>query len=108
MYLGRIVELGEASKIYTDPKHPYTRALISAVPVPDPKVERERVRILLRGDPPSPLNPPPGCSFHPRCAFAKDECVQAVPPLDPLDDGRETACIRVEAVEEELRSATTA
>jgi oligopeptide/dipeptide ABC transporter ATP-binding protein len=100
MYLGRIVELGDADRIYQSPQHPYTRALISAVPVPDPHAERERRRILLRGDPPSPLNPPEGCAFHPRCAFATDACSAAVPPLERQPDGRETACIHLDAVAE--------
>ncbi len=99
MYLGRIVELGEAEQIYQSPQHPYTRALISAVPVPDPNVERDRHRILLRGDPPSPLNPPEGCSFHPRCAYATDHCSTSVPLLERQTDGRETACFNIETVE---------
>lgn len=99
MYLGRIVELGEAEQIYQAPQHPYTRALISAVPVPDPKVERDRHRILLRGDPPSPLNPPGGCSFHPRCAYATDHCSASVPQLERQADRRETACFNIETVE---------
>jgi len=100
MYLGRIVELGDAEQVYQSPKHPYTRALISAVPVPDPKVERERHRILLRGDPPSPLNPPDGCAFHPRCAYATDACATNIPQLENNTDGRETACFNIEAVDE--------
>ena len=99
MYLGRIVELGDAEQIYQSPQHPYTRALISAVPFPNPTVERERHRILLRGDPPSPLNPPEGCSFHPRCAYATEHCSVKVPQLERQSDGRETACFNIENVE---------
>ncbi len=81
MYLGKIVELGAASEVIEKPQHPYTRALVSAVPVPDPDKERERKRILLQGDPPSPMNPPSGCAFHPRCAFATDVCKGEAPAL---------------------------
>ena len=95
MYLGKIVELGRAAEVIEQPRHPYTRALVSAIPIPDPDVERSRQRIVLPGDPPSPLNPPSGCAFHPRCPFAQEKCRLAVPPLAPLADGREVACIRV-------------
>ena len=95
MYLGRIVELGAAVDIIERPARPYTRALVSAIPVPDPERERSRQRIVLAGDPPSPLNPPPGCAFHPRCAYATDACRAAVPPLRPAGPGREAACVRL-------------
>ncbi len=94
MYLGRIVELGSAADVIERPQHPYTRALVSAVPRPDPDGERARQRIVLAGDPPSPLNPPSGCPFHPRCAYALDSCKTTVPPLAPYA-GREVACLRV-------------
>ena len=94
MYLGRIVELGSAADVIERPQHPYTRALVSAVPRPDPDGERARQRIVLAGDPPSPLNPPSGCPFHPRCAYALDTCKTSVPPLAPYA-GREVACLRV-------------
>jgi oligopeptide transport system ATP-binding protein len=94
MYLGRIVELGGALDVIDRPQHPYTRALVSAIPAPDPDVERLRRRIVLPGDPPSPLNPPPGCSFHTRCPHALEACRGAVPPLAPFA-GREVACIRL-------------
>jgi oligopeptide transport system ATP-binding protein len=95
MYLGRIVEFGAAVDIIERPAHPYTRALVSAIPVPDPERERSRQRIVLAGDPPSPLNPPPGCAFHPRCAYATDACRSAVPLLRPAGPGREAACVRL-------------
>ena len=98
MYLGKIVELGPAADVIERPRHPYTRALVSAIPVPDPDAERARRRIMLPGDPPSPLNPPAGCAFHPRCPFVQDQCKLAVPPLVRLADGREAACIRVEEI----------
>ena len=94
MYLGRIVELGPAAAVIERPSHPYTRALVSAIPTPDPDAERARQRIVLPGDPPSPLHPPPGCAFHPRCPFAVEKCRAAIPPLDRRSDGREVACIR--------------
>jgi oligopeptide transport system ATP-binding protein len=98
MYLGRIVELGRAEDVIERPAHPYTRALVSAIPVPNPEIERTRQRIMLAGDPPSPIHPPDGCAFHPRCAYAREACKAAVPPLVPAGPGREAACIRLEAV----------
>ena len=94
MYLGKIVELGPAVDVIERPRHPYTRALVSAIPVPDPDIERTRRRIVLAGDPPSPIDPPSGCAFHPRCAFALEKCKTAVPPL-AVFEGREVACVRV-------------
>ena len=95
MYLGRIVEMGGAVDVIERPAHPYTRALVSAIPVPDPERERGRQRIVLAGDPPSPLNPPAGCAFHPRCAHATDACRSAVPLLRPAGPDREAACARL-------------
>jgi len=95
MYLGRIVEICKARELYDNPLHPYTRALLSAVPIADPVVEETRERIILKGEVPSPLNPPPGCTFHPRCFMAIPECSQAIPPLRDIGDGHEVACIRV-------------
>jgi oligopeptide transport system ATP-binding protein len=95
MYLGKIVELGPAADVIERPRHPYTRALVSAIPTPDPDAERTRQRIILAGDPPSPLNPPAGCAFHPRCAYAREKCRLAVPPLVPDGPTREVACVRL-------------
>jgi oligopeptide transport system ATP-binding protein len=94
MYLGKIVELGSAVDVIERPRHPYTRALISAIPTPNPDVERARQRIVLAGDPPSPVNPPRGCAFHPRCPHAQEKCKASVPPLVALEDGHEVACVR--------------
>ena len=87
MYLGTIVELGSRDSVFDRPLHPYTRALMSAVPVPNPKQERARKRIILEGDVPSPANPPAGCRFHPRCAYAETLCRQEEPPLRRLTGG---------------------
>jgi oligopeptide/dipeptide ABC transporter ATP-binding protein len=94
MYLGRIVEMGDSQSVITDPKHPYTRALLSAVPVPQPGAKRER--IVLRGDIPSPSDPPSGCPFHPRCQHPlKDaECASIVPPLAEKASMHFAACIK--------------
>ncbi|TFG31193.1 ATP-binding cassette domain-containing protein [Candidatus Thorarchaeota archaeon] len=95
-YLGRIVETGEAKKIIDDPQHPYTKALVSVVPVPDPKDQREK--ILLKGETPNPINLPTGCRFHPRCPFAKANCSEVEPVLRKLEDGRMVACLDKEDI----------
>jgi oligopeptide transport system ATP-binding protein len=95
MYLGKIVELGTPGQVLGKPLHPYTKALISAVPIPDPKRESNRKRIVLPGDPPSPMNPPIGCRFHPRCPSMIEACKAQVPPLVDWIDNHSAACIRV-------------
>jgi oligopeptide/dipeptide ABC transporter ATP-binding protein len=95
MYLGRIVEIASSEELYNNTLHPYSRALLSAIPVPDPHLEEKRERIILQGDVPSPLNPPPGCNFHTRCPMAISECSQGVPPLRDVGNGHRVACIRV-------------
>jgi oligopeptide/dipeptide ABC transporter ATP-binding protein len=98
MYLGKIVEIADVDALFTTPRHPYTQALLSAVPVPDPDYERAREPIALGGEPPSPLNPPPGCAFHPRCPFADERCTEAVPQLEACGTRREAACLRLDVI----------
>jgi len=95
MYLGKLVEIADAKTIYADPLMPYTKALISAVPVPDPKVEAKRQRVVLEGDVPSPINLPRGCRFHTRCPYMIEACKQIVPPLVEVKPSHFAACIRV-------------
>jgi oligopeptide/dipeptide ABC transporter ATP-binding protein len=92
MYLGRIVERAPAESLFEDPRHPYTRALLSAIPVADPAVERGRKRLVLAGEVPSPLSPPSGCTFHPRCEHAMDRCRAEAPPLEDRAGGGLVAC----------------
>jgi oligopeptide transport system ATP-binding protein len=92
MYLGKIVELSPAEELYTRPIMPYTEALLSAVPIPDPDLAEKRERIVLEGDVPSPINPPSGCRFHPRCRYATDVCQQLEPPLVDYGNGHLAAC----------------
>ena len=93
MYLGKIVEIAETREFFTNPQHPYTIALISAIPVPDPKAKRERV--ILRGETPNPINPPSGCRFHTRCPYRMDVCSVEEPPLIDIGNGHYVACHRV-------------
>jgi oligopeptide/dipeptide ABC transporter ATP-binding protein len=92
MYLGRIVEEGPTAGVVFEPQHPYTASLLSATPVPDPEVERNRQRIVLHGDPPSPLTPPAACRFHTRCPIARPVCAQETPPLAEVSPGHRVAC----------------
>ncbi len=94
MYLGKILELADSNDLYNEPLHPYTRALMSAVPIPDPEVERKRQRLVLSGEIPSPLNPPSGCTFHPRCPERKEICSKEVPAYRDVG-GRWVACHQV-------------
>ena len=95
MYLGKIVELADGKDVYSDPLMPYTKALISAVPVPDPEIEAKRTRIILTGDVPSPINPPSGCNFHTRCPYAIEDCKKTEPPLVEIKPNHFAACIRI-------------
>ena len=95
MYLGKVVEIAGRQELYENPLHPYTKALLSAVPIPDPLVEAKRERVVLGGEVPSPLNPPHGCIFHSRCPIAVEECSQRVPEIREVRPNHRAACIRV-------------
>src|SRR5690606_2628274 len=95
MYLGRIVEQAPCDELYSNPLHPYTRLLLDAIPVPDPKRERNRAPALIQGELPSPFAAPSGCAFRTRCPLATAECAQAVPPLRTVRNGHRVACIHV-------------
>ncbi|HYJ91808.1 MAG TPA: oligopeptide/dipeptide ABC transporter ATP-binding protein [Pyrinomonadaceae bacterium] len=103
MYLGQIVELADGKEVYREPLMPYTIALISAVPVPDPVIEATRERIILRGDVPSPINPPTGCRFHTRCPWAISECSQKAPELVEIRPHHYAACIRINSDHPHIR-----
>ncbi len=93
MYLGRVVEIADRNQLYNRPLHPYTNSLLSAIPIPDPKLERQRQRVVLTGDVPSPANPPPGCTFHTRCPRVQDYCRNNVPPLERQEEnGHRASC----------------
>ena len=94
MYLGRVVEIADSQELYENPLHPYTKALLSAVPQPSPAAEKKRVRVVLKGEVPSPVNPPEGCHFHPRCDKAVADCNGMRPPLHDAGNGHMVACLR--------------
>ncbi|WP_067841969.1 ABC transporter ATP-binding protein [Amphibacillus sediminis] len=103
MYLGKIVEMGDKKSIFDNPQHPYTKALLSAIPVPDPEPEKKQERIILQGDVPSPIDPPSGCRFHTRCPFATEKCKVDVPELraeDYMKEGHVGACHYMKEIEE--------
>jgi oligopeptide/dipeptide ABC transporter ATP-binding protein len=93
MYLGRIVELTESRMLYDSPRHPYTKALLAAVPIPDPFVEETRAHAVVEGEIPSPLNPPEGCTFHPRCPYCDPACKTQVPQLREVAEGHYVSCL---------------
>jgi peptide/nickel transport system ATP-binding protein len=95
MYLGKVMEIADRDTLYADPQHPYTKALLDAVPIPDPLLEAKRVPRVLGGEVPSPLNPPRGCVFHTRCPLATEECKIAIPELREVRPGHFAACIRL-------------
>ncbi|AGK60413.1 oligopeptide/dipeptide ABC transporter, ATP-binding protein, C-terminal domain protein [Archaeoglobus sulfaticallidus PM70-1] len=92
MYLGKLAEVGNSESIFEEPLHPYTKALFSAIPIPDPDIEKKKERIKVIGEPPSPINPPEGCRFNPRCQYAKDICREKEPELKKVDSDRFVAC----------------
>lgn len=98
MYLGKMVELADADEIYNRPLHPYSKSLLSAVPIPDPKIARANKRIVLSGDIPSPLNAPSGCPFHTRCPYATDICSQSMPEFEEIEKGHFIACHRAKEI----------
>jgi len=95
MYLGNMVELAETDELFDNPLHPYTQALLNAVPIPDPEIEKARAHTIIKGEIPSPINPPPGCVFHPRCGIAVDECKRLVPEFREVRPGHWVACSQV-------------
>jgi len=98
MYLGKMVELADSEEVYDNPLHPYTKSLISAVPIPDPKIARANKRIPLQGDIPSPLNAPSGCPFRTRCPYAAEACAGSMPPFEEVETGHFVACHRVREI----------
>ena len=92
MYLGKLVEIAGADELFEKPLHPYTQVLLAAIPIPNPKIARERKKIRITGEPPSPINPPPGCRFHPRCPYVMDICKKEEPPMVEIEPGHYVAC----------------
>jgi oligopeptide transport system ATP-binding protein len=105
MYLGKVVEIAKSEQLYTNPQHPYTKALLSAVPVPDPVAEEQRHRIILEGDVPNPANPPIGCNFNTRCPLAREYCHQEEPALFEFEPGHLVSCFAIEQDAHYLKSA---
>jgi oligopeptide/dipeptide ABC transporter ATP-binding protein len=100
MYLGKIVELSPSKELYTKPIHPYTEALLGAIPIPDPEENRARERVVVGGEPPNPVDPPPGCRFHTRCPHATDVCKEVEPPLAEYPNGHMAACHHPQSLEQ--------
>jgi oligopeptide/dipeptide ABC transporter ATP-binding protein len=107
MYLGKLMEVSPAEELYSKPIHPYTAALLEAIPIPDPRENRARRRSVVSGEPPNPINPPPGCVFHPRCPRATDVCKAVEPPLTQYSGGHIAACHHPMNVSDEERKAAT-
>jgi oligopeptide/dipeptide ABC transporter ATP-binding protein len=106
MYLGKIVEQSPSEELYTKPIHPYTTALLGAIPIPDPRENRARRRLVVEGEPPNPINPPPGCRFHTRCPRATELCKQLEPQLTEYANGHVAACHHpMNVTPEEIRAA---
>ena len=106
MYLGKIMEIAEKKDLFKRPLHPYTKALLSAVPEADPDIERQRQRVILKGDVSNAIDPPSGCRFHPRCAYATEVCSQAVPELEDHGNGHQVACLRLDEIAREDKQET--
>jgi len=92
MYLGKLVELADSNELYNRPAHPYTQVLLSSIPVPDPRLAKTKIKTILEGDVPSPLNPPSGCKFRTRCKYATAKCAEIEPPMKDIGGGHMAAC----------------